>query len=214
MIDFERISSFIKSFLKDDEGYLGDIYKKAKADKVPVMRQETKEFLKTQLLIKKPVNVLEIGTAVGYSSLYMSKYLSDDAKITTIELDEDRVQIARENISRLSKADSITVIQGDAYEVLKTLEDEAYDFVFVDAAKGQYINYFENVIRVTKKDGIILSDNILQDGEIIESHFVVEKRNRTIHDRMREYVYVLCNDDRIESAVLSVGDGLAVSVKK
>lgn len=214
MISLERVSSFVKSYIKDDEGELGEIYRKAVDESVPIMRPETKEFLKTQLLIKKPISILEIGTAVGYSSLFMSQFVSKQARITTIELDESRADIAETNIQSMNKTKVITVLRGDAAKVLKTLNDDFYDFVFVDAAKGQYINYFEDVLRVTKRDGLIISDNILQNGEIIESHFVVEKRNRTIHDRMREYVYALFNDDRVESAVLTVADGIGVTVKK
>lgn len=214
MISLERVSSFVKSYIKDDEGELGEIYRKAVDESVPIMRPETKEFLKTQLLIKKPISILEIGTAVGYSSLFMSQFVSKQARITTIELDESRADIAETNIQSMNKTKVITVLRGDAAQVLKTLNDDFYDFVFVDAAKGQYINYFEDVLRVTKKDGLIISDNILQNGEIIESHFVVEKRNRTIHDRMREYVYALFNDDRVESSVLTVADGIGVTVKK
>ncbi len=214
MQQFERISSFIKSYIKDDEGELGKIYTRAIEDKVPVMRRETRELIKTQLLLKKPKRVLEIGTAVGYSSLFMSKYLDDASSITTIELDETRVSIARDNIMKMGKTDVIQVIQGDASEVLKTLASDNYDFAFVDAAKGQYINYYDDVMRLIKSGGLIISDNILQDGDVLESHYTVEKRNRTIHDRMREYLYTICNDERLDTCLLSVGDGVAISVKK
>ncbi len=213
MQQFERITSFIRSYIKDDKGELGEIYARAIETKVPVMRPETRELIKTQLLLKKPTRVLEIGTAVGYSALFMSRYLSDGAYITTIELDEDRVSIARENIKKLGKEEVIEVLKGDASEVLKTLTTGAYDFAFVDAAKGQYINYYEEVMRLVKPGGLIISDNILQGGDIIESHYTVEKRNRTIHDRMREYLYTICNDERLETSLLSVGDGVAISVK-
>ncbi len=213
-ISFERISSFVKSYINDDEGLLGQIYSEAIRDKVPVMRPETREFLKTQLIMKKPMQLLEIGTAVGYSSIYMSQYLDDDGRITTIELDEKRVQIARRNIETIGLSSVISVLQGDAYEVLKTLPDKTYDFAFVDAAKGQYINYYPDVMRVVKAGGVIISDNILQDGDVLESHFTVDKRNRTIHDRMREYIYTITHDERLDTAILSVGDGMAISVKR
>lgn len=212
MLAWDRVSSFVKSYIHDDAGALGDIYRKALEDKVPVIRPETRELIKTQLLLAKPLDVLEIGTAVGYSSLYMSNYIPENSHITTIELDEQRYNTAVDNIDRLGKSSVITVIKGDAAEVLKTFEDDAYDFAFVDAAKGQYIYYLPDVLRTVKSGGLIVSDNILQDGEVLESHFVVEKRNRTIHDRMREYLYVLNNDDRLKTAVLSVGDGVALSV--
>ncbi len=213
-ISFERISSFVKSYISDDEGLLGQIYSEAIRDRVPVMRPETREFLKTQLIMKKPMQLLEIGTAVGYSSIYMSQFLGEGGKITTIELDEERVKIARTNIEAMDLSQVISVIQGDAYEVLKTLPDDTYDFAFVDAAKGQYINYYPDVMRVIKAGGIIISDNILQDGDVLESHFTVDKRNRTIHDRMREYIYTITHDERLDTAILSVGDGVAISVKK
>lgn len=208
----ERISAFVKSFIKDDEGKLGEIYQTAISNFVPVMRPETKEVIKTQLLIKKPKRILEIGTAVGYSSLYMSQFVGEDTKITTLELDEERVRIATENIKSLGKQDMIEIIQGDAYEILKTLKTDAYDFAFVDAAKGQYINYLPDVLRVVCDEGVIISDNILQDGDVLESHFTVDKRNRTIHDRMREYIYTLTHDERLDSAILSVADGMAISI--
>lgn len=210
----ERISSFIKSFISDDEGLLGDIYSEAIKNRVPVMRKETRELLKTQIIMKKPMQILEIGTAVGYSSIYMSKYIDEGAKITTIELDEDRVKIAKTNIEKMKKSDTIMVLQGDAYDVLKTLPDNSYDFAFVDAAKGQYINYYPDVMRVMKAGGVIVSDNVLQDGDVLESHFTVDKRNRTIHDRMRAYLYTITHDDRLDTAILSVGDGVAISIKR
>lgn len=212
MDDFTRVSSFIRSYIHDDAGELGEIYRQAVSDGVPVIRPETRELLKTQLLITQPKRVLEIGTAVGYSALSMLQYMPDDAHITTIELSLERVQEAKENIRRLNKQDAITVIQGDAAEVLKTL-DESFDFAFVDAAKGQYIAYLPEVMRLVRAGGLIVSDNILQEGEVLESHFTVAKRDRTIHDRMRSYIYELCNNKQLETSILSVGDGVALSVK-
>ena len=213
MKDMDRISSFIDSFIVDDEGILGEIYMSAIKRGVPVIRRSAKEFLKTQLLIKKPKNILEIGTAIGYSSLYMSQYIDEDGRITTLELDETRVIEAKDNIKKLGKEEVIKVIKGDALETISTLPDDSYDFLFVDAAKGQYINYYEDVIRIAKSGAVIISDNILQDGEILESHFTVEKRNRTIHDRMRDYIYKITHDKRVESSILPLADGMAVTIK-
>ena len=192
MNEFARITSFVRSMAKEDAGALGELYRDAVKRGVPVIRPEARELLKTQLLLKKPKRVLEIGTAVGYSSIYMTGFLSEDAQITTLEL--------------------IQVICGDAAETLKELPDDTYEFAFVDAAKAQYIYYLPDVLRVLKPGGVIVSDNILQEGEVLESHFLVEKRNRTIHDRMREYLYVLTHDDRLETAILPVGDGMAISI--
>lgn len=220
MNSLERVSSFVKSYIPDDEGVLGDIYAEAIANSVPVMRPETRELLKTQLLLKKCKNILEIGTAVGYSALFMKKYVAGNAHITTIEINPERVIDAKENIKRvygcsdedIEGASGIEIIQGDAYEVIKTLPADSYDFVFMDAAKGQYINYLQELYRVVKLDALIFTDNVLQEGEILESHFAVNKRNRTIHDRMREFLRVITTEPRLESSILSVADGVALSV--
>lgn len=207
----DRALSFIKSFYKDDEGDLEELYRNSIDAGVPVIRTDTRQYIKTQILIKKPMRILEIGTAVGYSSLYMSNFLPDGGKITTIELDCERYKIACDNINRFGKKDIINAIQGDALEVIKGLPETHYDMVFVDAAKGQYINYLQDIVRVIKDEGIIISDNVLCDGEILESHFVVEKRNRTIHDRMRDYLYRLTHDRGFTTSIILVGDGLAIT---
>lgn len=212
MNDFSRITSFVRSMAKEDAGALGELYRDAVRRGVPVIRPEARELLKTQLLIKKPKRVLEIGTAVGYSSVYMTQFLPADARITTLELSEARTQEARANIARFGREQQITVLQGDAADTLKTLPDATYEFAFVDAAKAQYIYYLPEVLRILKPGGVIVSDNILQEGEVLESHFLVEKRNRTIHDRMREYLYVLTHHDALETTILPLADGMAISV--
>lgn len=164
-------------------------------------------------MLKKPVHILEVGTAVGFSALLMSEYAPEECRITTIENYEKRIPIARENFRRAGKADRITLIEGDAAEVLTELTGE-YDFIFMDAAKGQYIHFFDDVLRLLAEGGILVSDNVLQDGDIIESHYAVTRRNRTIHKRMREYLYELTHNEQLTTAVLPVGDGVTVSVKK
>lgn len=210
----ERVSSFIKSYIHDDEGMLGEIYRQAAERGVPVIRQETRELLKTQLLLTRPSRILEIGTAVGYSALFMAQYAAEGAHITTIELDEKRAEEAVDNIRAMGRASGITVLCGDASELLPTLPDASFDFAFVDAAKGQYIYYLPEVLRLVRSGGLIVSDNILQDGDVLESHFTVAKRDRTIHDRMREYLYALSNSTEADSAILSVADGVALSVRR
>ena len=212
MNEYTRITSFVRSMAKEDGGKLGELYRDAIRRKVPVIRPEARELLKTQLLLKKPKHVLEIGTAIGYSSLYMTGYLPEDAEITTLELSEERVAEARANIAQFGKSSQIHVICGDAAQTLRDLPDDTYEFAFVDAAKAQYIYYLPDVMRVLTPGGVIISDNILQEGEVLESHFLVEKRNRTIHDRMREYLDALTHDERLETAILPVGDGMAISI--
>ena len=170
-------------------------------------------FLKVLLLLKRPERILEIGAAVGFSALLMSEYAGNGCRIDTIENYEKRIQKAEENIKRAGKEEQIHLLKGDAMEILKTLE-EPYDMIFVDAAKAQYIAYFPEVMRLLNKDGMLISDNVLQDGGIMESRFAVERRDRTIHSRMREYLYLLKHDERLETAVVPIGDGASVSVKK
>ena len=142
----------------------------------------------------------------------MAEYNPYPCEIVTIENYDKRIPIARENFVRAGKENQITLIEGDATEVLKTL-DEPFDMIFMDAAKGQYINFMPDILRLLKKDGVLVSDNVLQDGDIIESHFVVTRRNRTIHKRMREYLYELTHRDDLVTAVLPIGDGITVSTK-
>jgi len=198
--------------IRDDEGIVGEIEKEAIADEVPIVRRETKEWIKTMLLIKKPMRILEVGTAVGFSSVYMSQYLSEGAHITTIEKWEPRIVKAKENFKKAGVEDKITLLEGDAADVLKGL-DGSYDFIFMDAAKGQYIHFLPDVIRLLEKDGVLISDNVLQDGEVLDSKYVVNRRNRTIHSRMREYLYVLKNHDMLETSIIPLGDGIALSVR-
>ena len=163
--------------------------------------------------MKKPVRVLEVGTAIGYSAILMSHYLPKDGRITTIEKYEKRIPIARENFSRAAVADRITLLEGDALEIMKSLE-EPFDFIYMDAAKGQYIHYLPEAIRLLAPEGVLMSDNVLQDGDVIESRFAVERRNRTIHSRMREYLYELKHNERLQTSILPLGDGVALSIKK
>lgn len=154
-----------------------------------------------------------MGTAIGYSAILMSHYLPKDGRITTIEKYEKRIPIARENFSRAAVADRITLLEGDALEIMESLE-EPFDFIFMDAAKGQYIHYLPEAIRLLAPEGVLMSDNVLQDGDVIESRFAVERRNRTIHSRMREYLYELKHNERLQTSILPLGDGVALSIKK
>lgn len=212
MITDERVVSFIQSLNKDDNELIRTIEQEALADEVPIVRPETKEFLKVLLLIKKPLRVLEVGTAVGFSSIYMSQYLPEGGQITTIEKYEPRIATAKVNFERAGVKDRITLLEGDAIEILTKL-DGPYDMIFMDAAKGQYIHFFDDVLRLLAKGGMLVSDNVLQDGDVLESHYAITKRNRTIHGRMREYLYTLKHHEQLETAIIPIGDGVALSSK-
>ena len=212
MIVDERMVTYIHSLESSESEIIEAIEQEALDTSVPIIRKETQSFLKVLLMMNKPKRILEVGTAVGFSAILMSEYMPQDAHITTIENYEKRIPIARENFKRAGKEDKITLIQGDALEVMKELSGP-YDFIFMDAAKGQYIHYMPEVLRLLSKDGVLMSDNVLQDGDIIESRFAVERRNRTIHARMREYLYELKHHPQLETVVLPVGDGVTLSTK-
>ena len=212
MIVNDRLTSYLHSLDSRESEIIEAIGREARADRVPIIRQETGSLLKVLLKMNKPQRILEIGTAVAYSAILMSECLEPGATITTVEKYEKRIPIARENIRRAGKEDCITLIEGDALEVMASLEP-GYDFIFMDAAKGQYIHFLPEVLRLLKKGGLLVSDNVLQDGDIIESRFAVTRRNRTIYSRMRDYLWQLKHMKEFETAVLTVGDGVTISTK-
>ena len=170
-------------------------------------------FIKMLLALQRPKRILEVGTAIGFSTLLMCEYGPADVQITTIENYEKRIPLAKENFRKAGQESKITLLEGDATKILAGLSG-SYDLIFMDAAKGQYIHWLPDVIRLLKKGGVLLSDNVLQDGNLIESHYIVERRDRTIYKRMREYLYQLKHDPLLETSILPLGDGVTVSVKK
>ncbi|QDW73730.1 O-methyltransferase [Lachnospiraceae bacterium KGMB03038] len=213
MIVDERFTTYVHSLEVPEDPLLERIEQEALDGRVPIIRKETQSFLKTLLLIHRPRRVLEIGTAVGFSALLMSAYLPKEGHITTVENYEKRIPIARENFRRCGKEEKIRLIQGDALAVMKELEGP-FDFIFMDAAKGQYIYYLPEAVRLLTPGGVLMSDNVLQDGDVLESRFAVERRNRTIHSRMREYLYELKHHQLLQTSILPLGDGVALSVKQ
>ena len=213
MIVDERMVTYINSLDMGNTPLLNEIEKEAKADLVPVIRREMQSFLKVLLAIHRPLRVLEVGTAVGFSALLFCEYGPENMQVTTIEKYEKRIPIARENFRRAGRENQITLLEGDAADILKELQ-ESYDLIFMDAAKGQYIHFLDDVLRLMKPGSVLVSDNVLQGGDIIESHDAVERRNRTIYKRMREYLYELKHNDKLLTSVIPLGDGVTVSVRK
>lgn len=212
MIVEDRMKAYINSLDKGNTPVLDEIEKEAIGAYVPIIRQETQSLLKVLISMKSPERILEVGTAVGFSAILMAEYSSNNTDITTIEKFEKRIPIARSNFKRAGMENRITLLEGDALEVLKTLDTE-YDFIFMDAAKGQYINFLPEVKRLLKAGGVLVSDNVLQDGDIIQSRYAVTRRNRTIHGRMREYLYELTHDADFQTTILPIGDGVTISIK-
>ncbi len=212
MITNERVVSFINSLNREDSLLIQTIEQEAKEQEVPIVRTETKELLKVLILNQKPMRILEVGTAVGFSAIYMCGYMPEHGHMTTIEKYAPRIEEAKRNFIRAKVTDKITLLEGDAGQILKGLSG-SFDFIFMDAAKGQYIHFLPEVLRLLTVGGMLVSDNVLQDGDILESRYAVEKRNRTIHSRMREYLYTLKHHDQLETAILPLGDGVALTTK-
>lgn len=208
----ERVSAFINSLDKGNTQFLNEIEDECRRTNVPVIRTQMQSLLKMLLAAGRPQKILEVGTAIGFSALFMSEYGPEGCRVTTIEKYEKRIPLAKENFRKAGKESSITLLEGDAAQILKELE-ETYDFIFMDAAKGQYLHFLPDLLRLLRPGGLLVSDNVLQDGDIIESRFAVTRRNRTIHSRMRDYLYELKHNEQLETAILQVGDGAAVSVK-
>lgn len=213
MITDERIDTFINSL---DPGLPEDLRKleiEAKEGGVPIIRPRMQSLMKVLLTLQKPMRILEVGTAIGFSALLMAEYAPEGAHITTIEKYEKRIPLARENFKKFNRDKDITLLEGDATEILKELDGE-YDLIFMDAAKGQYINFLPDILRLLSEGGVLLSDNVLQDGNVMDSRFAVVRRDRTIHSRMRDYLYELKHNDELVTDILPVGDGVTISVKR
>lgn len=213
MITEERISTFISSFDTGNTPFLEELEQYAKKTDVPIIRPQVQNLLKLLLAMKEPKTILEVGTAIGFSALLMSEYGPRDCHITTIEKYEVRIPIARENFKMAGKEKEITLIEGDATQILKELTGP-YDMIFMDAAKGQYIHFLPDILRLLPTGGILISDNVLQDGDVLQSRYAVTRRDRTIHSRMREYLYELTHHEGLQTDILPIGDGVTVSVKK
>ncbi len=205
--------SFLHSLEEGNTGVLYEIEKEALASFVPIIRRETQSLLRLLMAMKRPARILEVGCAVGFSAILMAEADPVRCEIVTIENYEKRIPIARENFRRAGRADQICLLCGDAAELLPSLEG-SFDFIFLDAAKGQYLSFLPELLRLLGAGGTFVSDNVLQEGDILESRFAVTRRNRTIHKRMREYLYQLTHDPRLVTSVLAVGDGVTISERK
>lgn len=213
MIVNERIVSYIHSLERSNGEVCDEIEEFAHQTNVPIIRKEMESFLRVLIEIKKPKRILELGTAIGYSAILMANTMSEDCRITTIENYDKRIPIARDNFKRAGVEEKVELLEGDALEILQKI-NEPYDFVFMDAAKARYLVYLKEIMRLLPVGGILIADNVLQDGELVESRYAVERRNRTIHSRMREYLYEVKNMKELETTIIPIGDGITLSVRK
>lgn len=221
MVIDERITAYLHSLENDDPVFLEEMREYARINDVPIIRREMESFIRVILSMISPETILEIGTGIAYSAIYMAHYC--EAHITTIENYSKRIDVAKNNIERYARymhekeerhlKERIKLVEGDASDVIKTLDYE-YDFIFLDAAKAQYIEMLPDILKLLKKGGVLLSDNVLQDGAIIDSRFVTERRQRTIHERMREFLYEVKHNEMLDTSIVTIGDGVSLSVKK
>ena len=214
MIDNERISDYLDSLCPGNSNLTEQIRKSAIEKNMPIIRRDGETLLKTILRMKRPKRILEIGTNVGYSAILMAD--NCDAKITTLEIGEADYKMALENVAMAGYEDKIKCLHCDATDELKALTaaGEKFDFVFMDAAKAQYINWLPDIEKLTDEGAVLLSDNVLHDGDIVQSRFAVERRDRTTHARLREYLYELTHSHKWTTSVINIADGMSVSVRE
>ncbi|RDU22447.1 O-methyltransferase [Anaerosacchariphilus polymeriproducens] len=212
MIVEQRFITYMNSLDQGNTELLNQIENEALDTYVPIIRKETQSLLKVLLALKQPMNILEVGTAIGFSTILMSEYSPVGCKVTTIEKYEKRIPVAKENFKRAEKENDIILLEGDAIEILQNLNG-SFDFIFMDAAKGQYLNFFPDIMRLLAPSGVLVSDNVMQDGDVIQSRYAVTRRNRTIHSRMRDYLYELTHNEQLVTTILPIGDGVTISTK-
>jgi len=208
----EKVEDYIRNTLKDKTGLLKELEDYAHENNVPIIHKEVSDMLNVLLKIQKPKRILEVGCAIGYSSIFFADTLDGDVEIITAERNEQMIEKAKENFKRAELEDKITILEGDAEENLAKVEGE-FDMIFIDAAKGQYKLFYDMVIDKLKVGGLLISDNILYKGMIAHDDFVV-RRKRTIVKRMRNYLDFICNCDYLTTSLIPIGDGVALSYKE
>ena len=208
----DYINSYLRTIQPHYDGVLGEIEKESRDAQVPVIPHETARLVSVLLTMKKPKNILEVGTAVAFSSGLMSRYLQDGGTITTIDRYELMLKDARKNIARMGLENTIKILEGDAADILPTLTGP-YDVIFLDAAKGQYSAFLPHCLRLLPVGGLLIVDDVLQGGDIAKTRFSVPRRQRTIHKRLRNFLWDISHNDALESSIVPIGDGLAVCVK-
>lgn len=211
MICYDHIDKYIRGTIKKDAGFLHELRLFAENHNVPIVQPEVARLLTVLGNMRKPGRILDVGTAIGYSAILFSMIIKPGGKVDTIDRSESMAEIAKENIRKAGFHETVNVIIGDALEILKCL-DKKYDMIFLDAAKGQYPDFLPECRRLLNTGGLLISDNVLYKGMVACDDLIV-RRKRTIVKRMRDYLNTLCNDPALDTAILSMGDGVAVSYK-
>ncbi len=213
MILPERLNDYLDGLEGEDSAFLEDLKASARAEKVPIITDQVQSFLKVLLLMQRPERILEIGTGVGFSALMMAEVTASSCRITTIENYPGRIAAARENLTRSGKGDRIDLLCGDARDLLPGLK-ERFDFVFLDAAKGQYLYWLPQILRLMRSGAVLVADDVLQDGSIYAPRSRTEPRKRTIYDRMRGFLHLIKHTDGLQTSIVPIGDGVSVTVKQ
>lgn len=212
MICYDYINDYLRNTLKNDNSFLKELEEFAKENNVPIIQPEVAKLLSVLGSIIKPNKILEVGTAIGYSAILMTGFLNEGGAIDTIERYELMVNRAKHNIKNVGLERIINIIQGDALEILSCI-DKKYDMIFVDAAKGQYGEFLPHCLRMLNVGGVLISDNVLYKGMVANDDIVI-RRKKTIVTRMRDYLTTICNHNQLETSIIPIGDGVAISYKK
>ncbi|MGE4283020.1 MAG: O-methyltransferase [Clostridia bacterium] len=210
-INHEYIIQYIRDTIPKNDGLLKEMEEYAAENHVPIVHPEVAKFIVVMAMMNNPLNILEIGTAIGYSAILLSQALKPGGKIITIERYEKMIQIAQQNIKKSNLDNTISIMEGEAEQILPALEGE-FDYIFVDAAKGQYMEFLPHCLRLLKPGGILVSDNVLYKGMIATDELVI-RRKKTIVKRLRTYLNTICNHPQLESTIIPIGDGVAISYK-
>ena len=211
-IVYDYITEYIRDTMPKNNDFLIGLEEYAHLNNVPIIQPEVAKLISVIGQIKRPMKILEVGTAIGYSAIYMSSFLQSGGTITTIERNEKMTEIAKINIKNANLDGIINILEGDAIEILPTINDE-FDLIFIDASKGHYQKFFEECIRMLRPEGILISDNILYKGMIANDELVI-RRKKTIVNRMRKYLINICENANLETSLIPIGDGVALSYKR
>ncbi|CUN49954.1 MAG: O-methyltransferase [Sarcina ventriculi] len=211
-VTFDYMEEYLRGLIPNRDKDLLELEKFAIENRVPIIQKETAKFLEFMISMKEPNNILELGTAIGYSSILMSKTLNNKCKITTIERDEKMINLAKENIKSFGLEDNIEIKEGECLEILEKLDDK-YDLIFMDAGKGHYNHFLPHCLRLLSDKGVIIADNVLFRG-MVASDDLVKRRKITIVKRMRTYLDIVSNDKNLITTVIPMGDGIALTKRR
>jgi predicted O-methyltransferase YrrM len=211
-ITYDYMEQYLRQLIPSNTGILKDLEEFALENGTPIVQKETAKFLELMITINRPKKILELGTAIGYSAILMNNASAGLSEITTIERDEKMIELAKANIEKYELQDKITILKGDCLEVLENLQDE-YDMIFMDAGKGHYNHFLPHCLRLLKKQGVLIADNVLFRG-MVASKELVQRRKITIVKRMRSYLELVSSNDELITSVIPMGDGISVTVRK